>query len=699
MVSYVHVQRATRSALLGFVLISAYSLSAQTSDQQTTPQPIEDYIHQSWEKLSRSMAECKSLVDPKVTTRPILYLPAAMPVPPAVEAMQRQCSVEVQHLPRVIHALGDILPTEIPREGLLYLPERYVVPGGRFNEMYGWDSYFILLGLVQDGHVPLAKGMVENFFFEIENYGSVLNANRTYFLTRSQPPFLSSMIDEIYRRTADKVWLARAYHDAEQDYALWTRAPHLAGDTGLARYSDLGSGPVPEMADDSTYYPDVIRWLLAHPGAGAQYLVRGAESPSAAEARTLAMTSCDVTSSRTCLHAWAEGHRLTATFYHGDRAMRESGFDTSFRFGPFSGSTDEFAPVDLNSLLYKYAMDMAKFASELGLPDQTAEWTRRARTRKAAIDHYLWHPETGLYEDFDFVSGKASTYPFVSTFYPLWAGVATPAQASAVHSHLDLFACAGGVQTSTYVSGVQWDAPFGWAPTNYITIVGLAQSGFGRDAQRLARAFRQTVQRNYLRDGTIREKYNVVNESANIELAAGYKTNVIGFGWTNAVYSRLGTLLNASQTYSSAVLLAPEELQKLVPATVFFQGQTSTTQLRNSAGLRFANSHLLLAAKVDTGGYATAVAERYQIYLLTEAPLLFAGHTLAPGAYGAGFVNGKWLVMDLGGNQLFSVAAPTDPTLKRPVPLKIEIDGDGMYRLLSSRSYVRFGPATAVPQN
>lgn len=125
--------------------------------------------------------------------------------------MQTRCDVQVDHLPKVIRRLGDVRPTSSLRPGLLYLPNPYVVPGGCFNEMYGWDSYFIVLGLIEDGRVPIAKGIVENFFFSIANYGVVLNANRTYFLTRSQPPLLSSMISEVYGKTHDTEWLRSAY--------------------------------------------------------------------------------------------------------------------------------------------------------------------------------------------------------------------------------------------------------------------------------------------------------------------------------------------------------------------------------------------------------------------------------------------------------------------------------------------------------
>src|SRR6185437_1909339 len=246
---------------ISILLFSATTLLAGNAGAQApgadavSTAKILSYIHNSWNSLSRSMTDCKSLVDPKVTTTPILYLPAGLPTPASVTAMQKLCKVEVRRLPRRITHMGDVKVSEIPKEGLLYLPNRYVVPGGRFNEMYGWDSYFIILGLVHDHRSDLARNMVENFFYEIENYGAILNANRTYFFTRSQPPFLSSMIREVYEhpdgKPLSKEWLAKAYGYAQRDYALWTSPVHRAGDTGLARYKDIGEGPVPEMADDS----------------------------------------------------------------------------------------------------------------------------------------------------------------------------------------------------------------------------------------------------------------------------------------------------------------------------------------------------------------------------------------------------------------------------------------------------------------
>jgi alpha,alpha-trehalase len=543
-------------ALVATIIQPAGRLVAQPAGQNATADAkIRTYIGNSWDSLSRSMTDCKSLVDPKVTTKPVLYLPAEMATPAAVASAHQQCEVEIRHLPRKITHMGDVRVAEIPVEGLLYLPNRYVVPGGRFNEMYGWDSYFIILGLVKDKRSELAQGMLENFFFEIENYGAILNANRTYFFTRSQPPFLSSMIREVYEhptgKQLSKAWLARAYAYAQRDYELWTSETHRAGETGLARYHDIGEGPVPEMADDSEYYPDVIRWLLAHPDVRTSYLIKASDEPTASETAALAKTSCDITASRVCARAHAAGYRLSAEFYRGDRAMRESGFDTSFRFGPFSGSTSDYAPVCLNSLLYKYERDMAHIATLLGRPAETAQWEHRATARQAAVNKYLWNATEGLFYDYDFVMQKQSTYNYITTYYPLWAGLANQQQAAAVRRHFSLFEHEGGLAMSDTNSGTQWDLPYGWAPTNWLTVKGMAQYGFKEDAARVAQKFSQTVLQNFQNDGTIREKYNVVSGSANVAVATGYKSNVVGFGWTNGVYLRMQELVPKPKTQPS----------------------------------------------------------------------------------------------------------------------------------------------------
>ena len=545
--------------LLYLAVAAILNSSAQAPDVGAGPKPDPaatlNYIHSAWDTLTRSMADCHTLTDSKITGRPVLYVPAETPVPAAVAALEEKCNIKVAALPRRIEKLGDVRPEELAAPGLLYLPNPYVVPGGRFNEMDGGDSYFIVLGLEADHREALAKGMVDNFLFEIEHYGAVLNANRTYYLTRSQPPFLTSMIRGVYEnprsfpatpagRAQARAWLAHAYTLAEKDYATWTRPEHLAGTTGLARFYDYGSGPVPEMADDSSYYPDVIRWLVAHPKAGGEgYLVKGSEHPDAAETARLRLTSCDVKASVVCERAWAAGYRLSKDFFVGDRAMRESGFDPGFRFGPFDGSTHHYAPVCLNSLLYRYERDLMHMAHLLVKPKEAIRWDHRAKVRLAAMQRYLWRAKDGVFADFDFTHAKPSTYAYISSLYPLWAGVASREQAAEMVKKLNLFERPGGLSMSNTNTGLQWDEPFGWAPTNWVAIAGLEAMGFRAEAQRVSGDFSATIDAGFARDGTIREKYNVVSGSANVEVSTGYKMNVIGFGWTNAVYLKMKEVL------------------------------------------------------------------------------------------------------------------------------------------------------------
>src|SRR6266700_964031 len=245
-------------------------------------EPILDYISKSWYTLTRSMEDCSTVVDPKLAENSVLYLPAGFSVPAQVTEMQRRCHVQVKALPHKIDHPGQIDTSKLDPPGLLYLEHKYVVPGGRFNEMYGWDSYFIVRGLVRDGRVELAKGMIENFFFEIEHYGTVLNANRSYYLSRSQPPFLTSMILAVHdaEKAAgheDKEWLERAYSYAAKDWEMWAREPHLARDTGLARYYDFGVTPAPEsLKDETDHYRKVASYFLNHPDQDRGYLVRKA---------------------------------------------------------------------------------------------------------------------------------------------------------------------------------------------------------------------------------------------------------------------------------------------------------------------------------------------------------------------------------------------------------------------------------------
>jgi alpha,alpha-trehalase len=510
--------------------------------------PIREYIAAGWDSLTRSLTECKTIVDSKLAAASVFYIPADFEVPVAVEQLQKQCNVEARHLPAVIHRLGEADPGKIDPPGLLYLPNKYVVPGGRFNEMYGWDSYFIIRGLVRDNRIDLARGMVENFFFEIEHYGAVLNANRTYYLTRSQPPFLTSMILAVYEAQKaagheDRAWLEKAYGYATRDYSLWTREPHLAGSTGLSRYYDFGNGPAPESLKDETgHLSQVAAHFLAHPSGGRGYLI----SPgSAGESQTVlgptfGLQVCETTTTMARSDCASAGSvTLSADYYKGDRAMRESGYDISFRFGPFGAATHHYAPVCLNSLLYKTEQDLALMSDMLGRKQEAVDWRAHARKRKERIQTYLWDAKRGLYFDYDFEKQLQSSYEYVTTFLPLWAGIATPEQAQAIMKNLAVFEKPGGLVMSPQESGGQWDYPYAWAPNQLLADEGIRRYGFKEEADRVSYEFLSTVAENFRHDGTIREKYNAVTRSSETQVTAGYHMNIVGFGWTNGVFLAL----------------------------------------------------------------------------------------------------------------------------------------------------------------
>src|SRR5205085_7853362 len=176
-------------------------------------------------------------------------------------------------------------------------------------------------------------------------------------------------------------------------------------------------------------------------------------------------------------------------FYLGDRAMRESGFDISFRWGPFGGQTHHFAPVCLNSLLYKTEKDLEHIATLLGRNDDAAKWRAAAAKRQQLMTQLLWDAQRGMFFDYDFDRRQRSTYEFATTFHPLWAGAATQQQAAAVARNMAKFLHPGGLATSTRETGVQWDLPYGWAPLQLMPVEGLRRYGFHAEADRAARAF------------------------------------------------------------------------------------------------------------------------------------------------------------------------------------------------------------------
>ena len=191
--------------------------------------------------------------------------------------------------------------------------------------------------------------------------------------------------------------------------------------------------------------------------------------------------------------------------------------------------------MGLNCLLYKVETDLERMSTLLGKSAEAGNWRERADARRNAINKYLWNAQKREFFDYDFTKAEQSSYDYATTFYPLWVGLASQEQAEAVDRNFPYFDRPGGPSTSLKETGGQWDAPYGWAPLQLIAVEGLRRYGFAQDANRLSAEFLSTVLLNFRRDGTIREKYNVVTRSSETHVQAGYTQNVVGFGWTNGV--------------------------------------------------------------------------------------------------------------------------------------------------------------------
>ena len=459
----------------------------------------------------------KVLRDPKSDGVLRLYVPATDPA--ALEYYQKLGGCELIVMPQSI--TPEYAVSLNHRPGLLTLAMRewqplpYVVPGGRFNEMYGWDSYFIALGLLEDGRTELVEAILEHFLYQIEHYGAILNANRTYYLTRSQPPFLTSLARAL---GVSGRLLERVVKAARREYAEVWMGPSRLMDCGLSRYFCSGFGMPPETL--MRHYGQIMAPYADRHGLSLE------EFRHQYEARRIVVPELD-------------------EYFSEDRSVRESGHDTSYRL---EGISTQLCPVDLNSLLYRYELDMVELDRA-----RADEWRQRARRRRELLDALCWDAESGQYFDYNWKTGRRTGFESCTNLFPLWAGAASPKQAADLVKwllpHLEE---AGGLAGSTLQSrgelssrrtARQWDYPFGWAPHQMLAWKGLEAYGYSEDASRLAfRWLRMMTQNAMDFNGVVPEKYDVVRcshevkaEYANVGADFDY-VSLEGFGWTNASY-------------------------------------------------------------------------------------------------------------------------------------------------------------------
>ncbi|HKD46681.1 MAG TPA: alpha,alpha-trehalase TreF [Rhizomicrobium sp.] len=392
---------------------------------------------------------------------------------------------------------------------LLPLHHPYVVPGGRFSEIYYWDSYFTMLGLIQDGRRDLARDMLANIADLIAAYGHMPNGNRSYYLSRSQPPYFSAMVELIAGQ--DRAEFYRRYlQDLRAEYDYWMRgsetlkpgtafrrAVRLKDGTLLNRYWDDRAAP-----RDESYREDV-------------------ETAQAAK-------------------------RPADEIYRELRAASESGWDFSSRW--FSGDlftihTTDFAPVDLNTLLQHLEAVLSRAYQARGDAREAQIFAAKAQARAAAIRRLMWNENDGLFADYLWRERRQSPVFSLAAVYPLYFNVATPDQAHKTAATLkEKFLMPGGLIPTLTKTGEQWDRPNGWAPLEYLAIEGLKAYGEETLAAEIARRWIEENVGSYAASGLLLEKYDAERLPRPHQMNGGgggeYALQV-GFGWTNGVLKRL----------------------------------------------------------------------------------------------------------------------------------------------------------------
>jgi alpha,alpha-trehalase len=422
--------------------------------------------------------------------------------------------------------------------------------------MYGWDSYFESVGLLVDGKVELAKAMADNFQYEIENYGKILNANRSYYLTRTQPPFYSSLIAEVFEITKDKKWLQSHLKTAIKEYeTVWMVPDKRLTKNGLNRYLAEGIGFPPEC--ETGHFDSILTKYALEKGITIREYEKGYASGSIIN------------------------KKLDEYFVH-DRSVRESGHDTSYRI---EGKCADLNLVELNALLYKYELDFATLIKNefddlfmVGSRSHTSSyWFEKAIDRKKIVDQYLWNDEAGMYFDYDSNKNEQSTFISATTFTPLWSGMSSQEQAQLlINNALPLLKEQGGIagcakesleNVSDNSPQRQWDYPNGWAPHQMMIWKGFIHYGFHKEAQELIYRWLYMITKNAVDyNGTIPEKYDVVAathkvfaEYGNVGTDFEYITQE-GFGWMNASYQYGLSLLGEEYINKLNELISPDGL-------------------------------------------------------------------------------------------------------------------------------------------
>lgn len=371
---------------------------------------------------------------------------------------------------------------------LLGVPKPYTVPciEAAFQEMYYWDTYFTNVGLLLSGRAEQAINNVENMAYMIEKYGKMLNGTRTYYLNRSQPPFFTQMIYDIFDVKGDLEWLEKIYPTAEKEYLFW-QANRMTK-SGLNRY----------YCDDRSCFNEESAKCLAD----------------------------------RCHIEMPEDKETIEQYAKCMLSFAESGWDCNSRFGL---RAHKFNPVCLNSLLYGMEESLAFFSEKLN-NGKADKWHFAAEKRKALMTELMWDSKNGAFYDYDFENGTLSDIFSAASFYPLTFNLATAKQAEATVKQLSKLEAAFGIvscESKESLMSLQWDYPNGWACLHYMVIKGLLNYGYEDAARRIAAKYSALVEEVFEKTGNLWEKYDVINGA--VSTAREYDTPTM-MGWSAGVY-------------------------------------------------------------------------------------------------------------------------------------------------------------------
>jgi alpha,alpha-trehalase len=417
-----------------------------------------------------------------------------------------------------IQVLWEILQRDadqvVEGSSLIPLPHPYIVPGGRFGEIYYWDSYFTILGLLESGRVDIAKSMLANFAYLIDTIGHIPNGNRTYFLSRSQPPFFALMVREVAAHTGETELYMKYAPFVGREYDFWMD------------YSVEAAEESSGIADSPGRHPAAFRRAVEL-GTGV-FLNRYWDDTDTPRQESYIE---DVELAH-------QANRDASELYRDIRAACESGWDFSARWFEQPDSIDtimttSILPVDLNCLLWSMEFFLAKTYEHSPDEEKAGYFLSQSERRKDLILRTFWNAQERTFRDFNFRTRHHTSVDTLAMMFPLYMQIATDEQAKGVAASVRKFLRPGGLVTTVHHTGQQWDAPNGWAPLQWIAYRGLKNYGYEDLANDIALKWTDNVTRVYKNTGRLVEKYNV--EDITLEAGGGEYPVQDGFGWTNGV--------------------------------------------------------------------------------------------------------------------------------------------------------------------